>query len=472
MPRRLTIVLLLAVSTALAIVAARAEGPSTHPSTMIALTEPTAPKLKVQMWTVLVVDAATGQANTDGLVHSCLPEFAEDKRFDASKPPPEPAAGNGRVVRIVNGQVVQPDDKKPAGAAPTTEPSPLGVIRFSGSFDGKIDVDLKAHGATFFGEWPPPEVRSDELLWRDLVVTTTAPTTQAVVPADSVFGALRSAGAPYMSTSQPGKPPVAERFLAFDLSMEFKPQMQASIAKDGSIGVTNTGHGPLHDLVFYRYTKSGIEVGDVGELAVAPAAPAAMPATTTAMATMPAATMPATTTGPSAAIRVTTLPTTAAATASQPAAPPAIHVTATTRPVDIAAVWTKIAASAGLDPVDAGLVGPVVASFADDDQRFTAVYRMDAADAEKLFPIEVVPTPASVQRFVVVVVRNVDPASKTAIDTLIRQLGDDDWAVRTAAMHALTGYGPAAMNKLQAASNDKDPEIAWRAQRLMERARR
>jgi hypothetical protein len=435
--RRLNSTFLFALSAALAAVAAFGDGPSTQPvtdPTTTAVTEPTAPQLKIQLWSVLVIDATNGQANSDGLVHSVLPEFVNDKRFDDASPPPIVDTGvrmNRRWV-VINGRMVPAMDDQPAvagAATPTTAPSPLTVIRLGGWFDGKFDVSLKAPaGATWFGHWPPAEVRTDELLWRDLTVATTSPVAPTTAPAESIFTTLRSGDFPYASITPKGNPTVTEKFLTVDLAFAMSSPLSIKKRPDGSFGVTDTGHGTLHRLTFYRTVKNGLEQAEVGDLA---------------------------------------LPTT-----QQSSTQPTTRAVLTTRPTDVAADWTEFAKSSGLDPVDAKLIGPVIASYTDDGDRLTAVYRMDDDDAAKLFPIDVTPTPKSVDRFVLVVIRNADPTAKTAIDALIQKLGDDDWNVREAAYHTLAGYGPAAINKLTGATSDKDAEIAWRAQRLLLMARK
>jgi hypothetical protein len=122
---------------------------------------------------------------------------------------------------------------------------------------------------------------------------------------------------------------------------------------------------------------------------------------------------------------------------------------------------------AGVDPTDAGLICKVIEQYAFDPRRLTAVYQMDDSEMDKLLPLEVVPQPAKIKRFGLVIVVNVDPSKGTAVDDLIAQMGDDDWARRDAAYHTLASLGPAAAEKLKAASKNSDLEIAWRAERLL-----
>jgi HEAT repeat protein len=92
---------------------------------------------------------------------------------------------------------------------------------------------------------------------------------------------------------------------------------------------------------------------------------------------------------------------------------------------------------------------------------------MDDAEFDRLLPIEVVPQPARIKRFALVIVLNVDPAAGTIVDDLIKQLGDEDWSKRDAAYQALVAMGPAATAKLNAAKNNTDMEVVWRVERLL-----
>ena len=61
------------------------------------------------------------------------------------------------------------------------------------------------------------------------------------------------------------------------------------------------------------------------------------------------------------------------------------------------------------------------------------------------------------------------PEEKTRIETLIRQLGDDEGAVRREATRALAEIGAPALPALQRASKSEDPEVRMRAKQLVDR---
>jgi hypothetical protein len=175
----------------------------------------------------------------------------------------------------------------------------------------------------------------------------------------------------------------------------------------------------------------------------------------TPVATRPASTLPS------------TRPTTAAAVTGPVFRAVQLTISPSTQPSDLAAAWQPIITTAGVDPTDANVMTHIIARYAFDPHRLTAVYRMDDAELNRLLPIEVVPQPAKITRFALVIVVNADPAAGTIVDDMIKQLGNEDWNKRDAAYRSLAAMGPAATAKLTAAKNDKDLEVSWRAEKLL-----
>lgn len=186
------------------------------------------------------------------------------------------------------------------------------------------------------------------------------------------------------------------------------------------------------------------------------------PATAPVVATTRPSTSPVTVASTRPAVATTTPPTTAPTARSYQLA-----TVPTTQPADLAESWKPIMASHGVDPADAAVITRLIARYAFDPHRLTAVYRMDDAELDQLLPLEVVPQPAKITRFALVIVINADPTAGTVVDDLIKQLGDDDWDKREAAYQALAAMGPAAQAKLTGAKGSKDLEVAWRAERLL-----
>ena len=99
-------------------------------------------------------------------------------------------------------------------------------------------------------------------------------------------------------------------------------------------------------------------------------------------------------------------------------------------------------AAAGVSPADQEIVlKKSFARYALDRKRLTAVYQMDAAELDKLLPLEIVPQPKKISRIALVIVTQIDPAIGDDLDRLIAQLGNPDWKLREAAMSEIRKLG-------------------------------
>jgi hypothetical protein len=229
----------------------------------------------------------------------------------------------------------------------------------------------------------------------------------------------------------------------------------------------------LRDLTFYKKLPDGWHTVTLVEL---PPTPATKPATKpTTKSTASAATAPASrpttiaATGPSTP---STSPSTTQAS-SQPATQPvgfpiALGATSLQEASQVLAPWKQKLTSLGLAATDQDLIVSILEKHALESNRLTAVYRLDADQLDQLMPLDVVPTPRKVVRVGLVIVRNIDPAIATEIDTLVAQLGDPKWDTREAAYKRLIELGLAARPKLELLlHNARDPEIVYRIERLI-----
>ncbi len=103
-----------------------------------------------------------------------------------------------------------------------------------------------------------------------------------------------------------------------------------------------------------------------------------------------------------------------------------------------------------------------------DSKRLSVVYRLDEADMNILLPLEVTPLPRKTVRVGLVIVRNLDPGIGEEIDRLIVQLRDPDWAKREDAHKQLVELGTAARPRIEQLARDKDVDVAWHAERLLQ----
>jgi hypothetical protein len=407
-------------------------------TTTAPVTQPTAPNLEVHEWAVFIVDGSTGQLNPDGVVTATLPAFVTDHRYGSASAPPAVTPVNNRRMFFVNGMMV--NGNQAAAHAAVQEPvdmdlpSPVGVIRLVGSADTKVDVTINTKAGNFIGSWPKAEERTNQLLWRDLTVSDQPATPLLVTGPNNWFTALRDIKSAYVSMEHVG----CDRFLTYDVQSPYPSPLKIKAGKE-SRELSNTGNTPLHDLMLYQGDKEGWRMLEVGDLAPTSAASPKHAST-------------------QAATQATTTPVNPQLKLSR---------TASTQPSDLAAAWKPRIQKAGVDAGDAAVIQHLIEQYAFDGHRLTAVYRMDDAEFDRLLPIEVVPQPAKITRFGLVIVINADPSEGTIIDDLVTALGDNEWSKRDAAYHALAAMGPAAAEKLKTASKSSDLEVAWRAERLL-----
>ena len=67
-----------------------------------------------------------------------------------------------------------------------------------------------------------------------------------------------------------------------------------------------------------------------------------------------------------------------------------------------------------------------------------------------------------------VIVQDADPDLQSKVEALVAQHGDDQWKRRVAAQEQLAELGLAAKPKLEAALQNQDAEIVFRAEQLLE----
>ncbi len=404
-------------------------------------------------WVIFVADTNQPNANALNEFKATFPEFVSTRRGMA-------------------------EEKK------ANQPMPIGVIRLLGNVPTddkqKIDILLEMKSGQFNGHWPKAESKSTRLLWKDMSATTTPPRMGEVDP-KSWYKKIRDGESNYLSFNGSG-----DRALVYDAEIPFK--MPIKVTGEGTTyKVSNTSEYTLRNLEFYKPTDSGWQVGTLAELKASQARPATKPATTqaTTMAATrrspsaadlktvfadgekpPPASRPQPRTG--AASRASTRSSTQASTAptSQPAVGFALSATdSKTMPVT---GWKHRLAASGLTPVDTDLILSILQAQDGDSKRMTAVAQLDREDLDRLIPEDVVPTPRKTVRVGLVILKNIDPTILKEVDQLIAQLGDVDWNKRQTAQKALSELGRAAEPQLQTATKNKDMEIVYRAEKLLQ----
>jgi hypothetical protein len=396
-------------------------------------------KVAVTEWVILVADQYLRQVNRLESIEDTLPSFIDERR-------------------------TAPTEKENASA-----PMPIGVIRFSATGplnkDDRFDVSLNYKDGRALGTWPEASVRSSGILWQDLKWQMGEDVSPAMaIPADSWMAPLRSGDQRLQLKS------VAEPFLLYDVELEYPVNLQVSGGEKGVYSVVQPMDAPMRDLTFYQHDANGHwQTGRLATLVKTPGSSMPVEKKPEAVVsgqrvlvggrqmvivngrlmpmTPPAATEPATTQPHGTAL---TLSETAATDES------------------VLAPWGTTLADAGVSASDQKVALAILAKYALTPDRLTAVYRMDPAELEKVMPLEVVPQPEKVTRIALVVVTGIDPKIQEELDEWVAKLGSKSWAEREAAMKTLKKMGAIAKERLEKATKDKDMEIVYRAEQLLD----
>lgn len=98
----------------------------------------------------------------------------------------------------------------------------------------------------------------------------------------------------------------------------------------------------------------------------------------------------------------------------------------------------------------------------------TAVCVMNRGVLDTVLPLTMDPPADRIERVAIVVLTNIDPDLSETVSRYIAQLGDDDWAVRDAAMRTLIEIGRAGIETVQQSRNHDDPEVAYRIEQVLD----
>ena len=365
---------------------------------------------------------------------------------------------------------------------------PLGVITFEGVPTENLDVMLEYDtSARLLGRWPHTDMRSTRSLWRklNLVQSKEPPTTP--FPTTSWLNPLRTAN---RLTLQQDKR--LEKFILYDLTLMRSPNHVELEAASTGYKARNVGATAIHDVTVYRpagkgkYRAASVqEIPGLGKPAAPPVqAPGtvsgAAPGTTNAAGTSPAQpnvvvqALQALTIGP----KGRPVPAGAVPAEGQPPATPAAPPNTPQHniawageeqtPAQLIAAWEPILAAQGLSAPEIAHVQAILKAHAFDKDAARVVFRLDPAAIETLAPLEVTPQPDKLIRVWLVILDGADPEIKTRIQQMIVGLGDPSYQKRMEAKAQLLKLGPTAVQQLNAEKANKDPEIAFRIEEILE----
>lgn len=356
-------------------------------------------------------------------------------------------------------------------------PQPLGVITFEGTPHEKLDVLLEYDGsARMLARWPHVDQRSTRTLWRNFdLVNSKAPPTSPF-PTNSWLNPLRSADRLGVSLDQK-----VEKFVLYDMTLRAPNAVELESADTG-YKARNFGTAAIHDVTVYRPLGDGkfraayiASMPGVAKPAVAPdAAKPPMPAATPAAQPAPGLVVQALTalsgTAPARPAPATATPAPAAAAAPAPAVPQQeINWSGEAQTPDaLIAAWEPLLAAQGLGAAEIAHVQSILRAYSFDKDSARVIFRLDPAAIETLAPLEVSPQPDKLQRIWLVILDGADPEIKTRISTLIATLGENSYQKRMEAKAELLKLGPTAVPQLSAEKGNKDPEIAFRIEEILE----
>lgn len=371
---------------------------------------------------------------------------------------------------------LRPSPSKPSDAIP----QPLGVITFEGTPSDDLDVLLEYDNATRnMARWPHTEIRSTRTLWQKLKLAAPSSPPSTAFPATSWLNPLRNSDRLSLEFDRR-----TEKFLLYDMAMKSPTTIELEAAETG-FKARNLGGTVIHDFTVYRPTGNGKY-----RAAYAKEVPGlTKDSSTPSKAAQPEATKPAAAKQQQPGVVAQAFEGLAVAISGQPPKPGNKNAPANGQPApapsnspqhDIAwsgpeksvdellAEWKPLLAAQGLGDAEIAHVQSILKERAFDKDSARVVYRLDQAVIDKLLPLEVSPLPDKVTRVWLVIYDGADPEIKTRIAKLIAQLGDASYDKRIEAKADLMMLGPTAVPQLTAEKSNKDAEISFRVDEILE----
>lgn len=122
----------------------------------------------------------------------------------------------------------------------------------------------------------------------------------------------------------------------------------------------------------------------------------------------------------------------------------------------------------GYSPQEIGLAESMIASAGFGKTNMSLVYVLPTETLDEHVRLLVRPEPDELIRTAIVVINNVDPDLGARVNALLDDLGSDQWIKRDRAQRELIDLGQAAIGKVRQLKNHKDPEVAFRAQQILD----
>lgn len=368
--------------------------------------------------------------------------------------------------------------QRPVPPKPTDSlAQPLGVITFEGSPTENLDVMLEfENSAKLLARWPHTDARSTRALWRKTNLVQSPEALSTPFPLTSWLNPLRNADR--LTIEQEKR---LEKFILYDLTLRSPTNVELE-ATDTGYKARNIGAAAIHDVMVYRPAGKGkYRVASISEIPglgkpVAPASPA--PPVTAGTAPAQPNIVSQALQGLAAGLTGQPVPPGAVpaegAAPATPVAPPntpqhdVVWVGEEQTPAELIARWEPLLAAQGLSAPEIAHVQSILRAHAFDKDSARIVFRLDPAVIETLAPLEITPQPDKLVRVWLLILDGADPEIKTRIAQIISELGDPSYEKRMAAKAQLLKLGPVAVPMLTGEKANKDPEIAFRVEEILE----
>lgn len=368
--------------------------------------------------------------------------------------------------------------------------APFSLLTFHGAEIKNLEIDLRVQSGRFVSHWPPGESKSGRVRWLDVIASHEAAQEArfAAVDARHWFNAARRLDSLYLRSGARN-----ERFILYDAELKLSQPLQIAGGPE-RYQISSLSKTPLYDVLVIAPDGEKCRVGWLDELPAARPQPvkpgnaksAAKPGQATPAAAKPETTKPA---PPAAANNqpqafAAPQPVEKKAATPQPggqtpAAAPALvgepvememSAPLTADAEELKAVRQKLADSLqqqGFTEKEVELFMDRAAPAIFDAKELLVVCRLPADAIEERLPLVTYPAAQKTIRVAWVCSRNVDPKIKDEVKQLVAQLAAADYAEREAAEKRLLELGRLAVPALKEALKSSDPEVQFRAERLL-----
>ncbi|QDT21104.1 hypothetical protein HG66A1_28970 [Gimesia chilikensis] len=419
-------------------------------------------KLIVRDVGVYLVSAHGKKMNDSGMFRSTLPGFMQSRRLSADS---------------------EGSDK----------PTPLGLITFAGPEVKDIDVLVEFPSGRFLSHWPTARIQSRRIYWRACQLTKSG-SASFQIPGSHWLSPLQQADRLFVNTNNK-----SDRFILYDVEVNHTPQISMTHSADG-FQIQNREPGMLQHLTVIQPTanpkqwklaavdrvpglsnqKSKPQSGTEDKTKASKVDPLSDKKLKAEAAAEEAAklkvlgdqlrnvgALPQLLSGKAADSKK---PATPAKTETKvdPVKIPYVEKQPVSRE-QILSFWGDYLSKRGLGKSEIEYVQRILNEYGFREDQATVIYCMDEGVLDKSIPLELTPHPDVLRRIALVILVDVDPALQKHIDLLIAQLGDPVWAKREEAQQELAEYGRAAQKQLQQATKNKDLEIVFRSEQLLEK---